>query len=153
MAVLVDTSVWSLALRRSTKHLNPAQAAIVADLQELLRDGQARLVGAIRQELLTGIREQRQFESLRDYLRAIPDTELGERDYENAAAAANRCLAFGIAILLGIEAFVNIAVVTGLLPTKGLALPFISYGGSSLIITMFAVGVLLNVSSRMRGEP
>lgn len=62
-----------------------------------------------------------------------------------------RFLAFGIAVLLGIEAFVNMGVVTGLFPTKGLALPFISYGGSSLIITLFAVGVLLNVSSRMRG--
>lgn len=62
-----------------------------------------------------------------------------------------RFLAFGIAVLLGIEAFVNMWVVTGLLPTKGLALPFISYGGSSLIITLFAVGVLLNVSSRFRG--
>jgi cell division protein FtsW len=64
-----------------------------------------------------------------------------------------RFLAFGIATLLGIEAFVNIGVVTGLLPTKGLALPFISYGGSSLIITLFAVGILLNVSSRVRGMP
>jgi cell division protein FtsW len=64
-----------------------------------------------------------------------------------------RFLAFGIATLLGIEAFVNIGVVTGLLPTKGLALPFISYGGSSLIITLFAVGILLNVSSRVRGTP
>ena len=62
-----------------------------------------------------------------------------------------RFLAFGIAMLLGVEGFVNMGVVTGLLPTKGLALPFISYGGSSLIITLFAVGVLLNVSSRMRG--
>ncbi len=62
-----------------------------------------------------------------------------------------RFLAFGIAVLLGIEAFVNIAVVTGLLPTKGLALPFISYGGSSLIISLFAVGIVLNISSRMRG--
>ena len=59
-----------------------------------------------------------------------------------------RFLAFGIAMLLGVEGFVNMGVVTGLLPTKGLALPFISYGGSSLIITLFSVGVLLNVSSR-----
>jgi cell division protein FtsW len=64
-----------------------------------------------------------------------------------------RFLAFGIAVLLGIEAFVNIGVVTGLLPTKGLALPFLSYGGSSLIITLLAVGILLNVSGRMRGAP
>jgi cell division protein FtsW len=64
-----------------------------------------------------------------------------------------RFLAFGIVVLLGIEAFVNMGVVTGLLPTKGLALPFISYGGSSLIVSLFAVGVLLNVSSRMRCEP
>jgi cell division protein FtsW len=64
-----------------------------------------------------------------------------------------RYLAFGIVVLLGIEAFVNVGVVTGLLPTKGLALPFISYGGSSLIVTLFAVGVLLNISARMRCEP
>lgn len=61
-----------------------------------------------------------------------------------------RSLAFGISSLIGLEAFVNIAVVTGIFPTKGLALPFISYGGSSLIITLFAVGVLLNISSRVR---
>lgn len=61
-----------------------------------------------------------------------------------------RSLAFGITTLIGLEAFVNIAVVTGLFPTKGLALPFVSYGGSSLIITLFAVGILLNISSRVR---
>lgn len=64
-----------------------------------------------------------------------------------------RSLAFGIVTLLGIEAFVNMCVVTGLFPTKGLALPFISYGGSSLIITMFAVGILLNISASTRNAP
>jgi cell division protein FtsW len=64
-----------------------------------------------------------------------------------------RSLAFGISTLIGLEAFVNISVVTGIFPTKGLALPFISYGGSSLIITLFAMGILLNISSRARVSP
>ena len=62
-------------------------------------------------------------------------------------------LALGIAVLFGIEATVNMGVVTGLLPTKGLALPFISYGGSSLLISLFAVGILLNISSGLKIEP
>lgn len=61
-----------------------------------------------------------------------------------------RFLALGIAVLFGIEATVNMCVVTGLLPTKGLALPFISYGGSSLLISLFAVGILLNISSGLK---
>lgn len=63
-----------------------------------------------------------------------------------------RFLALGIAVLFGIEATVNMCVVTGLLPTKGLALPFISYGGSSLLISLFAVGILLNISSGLKIE-
>jgi cell division protein FtsW len=58
-----------------------------------------------------------------------------------------RNLAFGISLLLGLEAFVNLAVCMGLLPTKGLALPFISYGGTSLVVSLVAVGILLNISS------
>lgn len=64
-----------------------------------------------------------------------------------------RFLALGIAVLFGIEATVNMAVVTGLFPTKGLALPFISYGGSSLLISLFAVGILLNISSGLKIGP
>lgn len=62
-----------------------------------------------------------------------------------------RNLAFGVSLLLGLEAFVNIAVCTGLLPTKGLALPFISYGGTSLVVCLVAVGILLNISSSLEG--
>lgn len=55
-------------------------------------------------------------------------------------------LASGITLALGLQGFVNIAVVMGLLPTKGLTLPFISYGGSALLIDLFAVGVLLSIA-------
>ncbi|ORJ62466.1 putative lipid II flippase FtsW [Geothermobacter hydrogeniphilus] len=63
-----------------------------------------------------------------------------------------RNLAFGLTVLIGLEAFTNIAVVLGMLPTKGLALPFLSYGGTSLVCTLMAVGILLNISSQIPGE-
>jgi cell division protein FtsW len=60
-----------------------------------------------------------------------------------------RYLAFGLTLMLGLEAFVNMSVCLGLLPTKGLALPFISYGGTSLVASLVAIGILLNISSRV----
>jgi cell division protein FtsW len=55
-------------------------------------------------------------------------------------------MAFGLSFMIAMQALVNVAVVTGLLPTKGLPLPFISYGGSSMLVNMVAVGLLLNYS-------
>lgn len=55
-------------------------------------------------------------------------------------------LAFGITLLVATQALINLAVVTGLLPTKGLPLPFVSFGGSALLTTLVATGVLLNIS-------
>ena len=55
-------------------------------------------------------------------------------------------LATGITSLIGIQAIINIAVVTSSIPVTGMALPFFSYGGTSLIILLCAVGVLLNIS-------
>jgi cell division protein FtsW len=57
-----------------------------------------------------------------------------------------RLLAFGITLMIGLQATINIAVVTGCLPTKGLALPFISYGGSSLVVSGVLLGVLINIA-------
>jgi len=55
-------------------------------------------------------------------------------------------LALGITVLIATQTLVNLGVVTGALPTKGLPLPFISFGGSALLVTMVSTGVLLNIS-------
>jgi len=57
-------------------------------------------------------------------------------------------LSLGLVLVIGLQAALNIAVVTGLMPTKGLSLPFVSYGGSSLLVNLIAVGILLNISSQ-----
>jgi cell division protein FtsW len=61
-------------------------------------------------------------------------------------------IAFGISTMFGVQALVNLAVAMAILPTKGLTLPFVSYGGSSLLVNAVATGILLNVS-RQRTEP
>ena len=62
----------------------------------------------------------------------------------------SRMLALGITLLICVQALFNMAVVTGLVPTKGIALPLVSYGGSALVVTLGSVGVLLNISKGTR---
>ncbi len=87
MSVIADTSVWSLALRGRTP---PDSSPTTTILQNLINDDQVALLGAIRQEILSGIRNLEQFTHLRDYLRALPE------DYELAAEFFNTCRSNGI---------------------------------------------------------
>ena len=70
----------------------------------------------------------------------------GLRVAREAATEFGRLLAMGISTLLAVQAFVNIGVALGVLPNKGFTLPFVSYGGSSLLVMMFAVGLLLSIA-------
>jgi predicted nucleic acid-binding protein len=97
MMVLVDTSVWSLALRRRQTELSPAEGALREALGELVREGRSQIVGPVRQELLSGIRGEEGFRKLRDYLRAFDDPQLQVEDYEEAAGMNNACRTRGIA--------------------------------------------------------
>jgi predicted nucleic acid-binding protein len=91
MNIIIDTSVWSLALRRQRS----SPSAETSELAELVREGRAAMLGAVRQELLSGVRADQQFETLRGHLRAFPDIPLEAEDYEEAASFFNKCRAKG----------------------------------------------------------
>jgi predicted nucleic acid-binding protein len=97
MLVLVDTPVWSLALRRTSTDLSPGEQRLTAALQELIRDGRAQLLGPVRQELLSGIRREPSFRKLRDQLHAFDEPRIEVADYEEAAHINNQCRSRGIA--------------------------------------------------------
>lgn len=92
MSVLVDTSVWSLALRRDA----PRDGAEARELRALLEEGRVVMMGSIRQELLSGIRGEAQFRRLRSRLQAFTDLVLTREDYEEAAVCYNQCRAAGV---------------------------------------------------------
>jgi predicted nucleic acid-binding protein len=96
MNVLADTSVWSLALRRKSQVLAPGEESSVGELADLAREGRVRIIGLIRQELLSGIKTAAQYEKLRAALRAFPDEAIGTSDYEAAARLSNDCRSRGI---------------------------------------------------------
>jgi predicted nucleic acid-binding protein len=95
---LVDTSIWSLALRRRAQDLSSAEQILVAELTELVKEGRARILGVIRQELLSGIKAPEQYERLRMTLRSFPDEAVGTSDYEFAAKSSKQCRSKGIAV-------------------------------------------------------
>ena len=71
----------------------------------------------------------------------------------NAYDLEGSYLALGIILIIGLQAFLNMCVVVGLLPTKGLILPFFSYGGSSMIVNFICMGILLNVAGKRKPTP
>ena len=92
MKVIVDTSVWSLALRR----YSPVDTGVVQELRDLINDHRVQMIGPIRQELLSGIRFETQFESLAQRLEAFPDQPILSDDYVSAARIFNLCRAKGV---------------------------------------------------------
>lgn len=94
--ILVDTSIWSLALRRRRTDLSPNESAVLTEFEQLVQTGKAALIGAIRQELLSGISSSASFKSLHSYLSAFPDLPTATRDHEAAAKCFNTCRAKGV---------------------------------------------------------
>jgi predicted nucleic acid-binding protein len=96
MSVLVDTSIWSLALRHKRHGFTATDHALVRSLANLVGYGYAQMIGPVRQEVLSGIREQAQFVRLREALRSYQDTALVTDDYEEAARMNNECRRRGV---------------------------------------------------------
>ena len=87
MKVIVDTSVWSLALRRGRQ----GAVAPVQELRNLIQDHRVEMIGPIRQEILSGIRSESQFQKLQKHLKSFPDLPILTEDYVTAARFFNLC--------------------------------------------------------------
>ena len=86
MKIIVDTCVWSLALRRNDQQ---SRNEYVEELKELIQEVRVQLVGPVRQELLCGIKSKKQFKLLKDHLSVFDDLFLAREDYELAAEYFN----------------------------------------------------------------
>ena len=96
MRVLVDTTIWSLALRRRAQDLSPRERKHVGELAALAHEGRAAIIGAVRQELLSGVAGPPRFERLRSILRDFDDEPLTVDDCEEAARHSNTCRRAGV---------------------------------------------------------
>jgi predicted nucleic acid-binding protein len=95
--VLADTCAWSLLLRRKSKtELSEEEQSLVASLTEAIRDGRVVIIGPIRQEVLSGIKDLAQFEKLRAALAAFRHESLTSLHFEDAARLFNLCRNHGV---------------------------------------------------------
>ncbi len=92
MNVIADTGVWSLALRRGPQ----ADCPTVRHLRSMIADYRVRMIGPIRQEILSGIRDPSQLERLQERLASFPDLPIRTEDYVTAARYFNLCRAKGV---------------------------------------------------------
>ncbi|MFH2004630.1 MAG: PIN domain-containing protein [Bacteroidota bacterium] len=92
MKVIVDTCIWSLALRRSKETFIPEKEELI----QLIDQGRVIVLGPVRQEILSGIKEPKQFEKLSTHLASFPDHQINSSDYETAASYFNKCKAKGM---------------------------------------------------------
>lgn len=90
--ILVDTCVWSLALRGSSAR----ETSIAEQLTQLIDENQVKIMGAIRQELLSGYTDKNSYEKLRQKLKYFPNEPVLDSDYEAAAEYSNFCRSKGI---------------------------------------------------------
>jgi predicted nucleic acid-binding protein len=91
MSIIVDSPIWSLAFRRKL-----AVAPEVVVLADLVKFDEVHIIGAVRQEVLSGIRDQVYFERVREQLSPFPDLPLSTAHYERAAEFSNLCRVRGI---------------------------------------------------------
>ena len=94
MKVLVDTSIWSLALRK--KDLTDEDKKIVNRLAKAIRELEIEIIGPIRQEILSGIKEKPRFEELKTKIGVFKNLAIDTEDYELAAEYNNECRNHGI---------------------------------------------------------
>ena len=90
--ILVDTCIWSLALRGSTAK----ETSIAAQLSQLIDDNQVKIIGPIRQELLSGYSDKSKYDKLRQKLHYFPNEPVLDSDYESAAEYSNFCRSKGV---------------------------------------------------------
>jgi predicted nucleic acid-binding protein len=90
--VLVDTCIWSLALRGNS----PKETAIASQLTQLIDDNQVKIIGPIRQEVLSGYSDKNGFDKLRQKLKYFPNELVIDADYESAAEYSNFCRTKGV---------------------------------------------------------
>jgi hypothetical protein len=90
--VIVDTCIWSFALRGKTSR----NQKVTDELTSLIKENRAKIIGLIRQEILSGYSDQVRYEKLRNKLRAFPNEQVIDIDYESAAEYSNICRRKGV---------------------------------------------------------